>query len=90
MVFCTGQEPYSIAMMLHETLGDIFAWDVSIVAIDRNAPVTDSWDGFRISISLRSSAGRWRFRFHRFNLFKRRNTPEPEARFASERGNQLA
>ena len=24
MVFCTGQEPYSIAMMLHETLGDIF------------------------------------------------------------------
>lgn len=30
----TGQEPYSIAMMLHETLGDIFAWDVSIVASD--------------------------------------------------------
>ncbi len=30
----TGQEPYSIAMVLQELLGDIYSWDISITATD--------------------------------------------------------
>ena len=30
----TGQEPYSVAMVLHELLGDVHAWDITITATD--------------------------------------------------------
>ena len=33
---CTGEEPYSLAILLHQMLGDTSAWDITIVATDIN------------------------------------------------------
>jgi chemotaxis protein methyltransferase CheR len=33
---CTGEEPYSLAILLHQMLGDASDWDITIVATDIN------------------------------------------------------
>ena len=33
---CSGEEPYTLAMILSETIPDLFKWDISILATDLN------------------------------------------------------
>jgi len=41
----TGQEPYSIGMVLHETLGSLAGWDVQIVGSDIARPTLEAAQG---------------------------------------------
>ena len=51
---CTGEEPYSIAMLLHQAIPDLAHWHISILATDINARFLDK--------AVTGIYGEWSFR----------------------------
>lgn len=60
----SGEEPYSLAMLLHETLPDIDAWDIAITGVDVNpAMLAKAERGSYADWSLRATAIELRSRY---------------------------
>lgn len=51
---CTGEEPYSLAILLHEAIPDLADWEITILATDLNVDFLDK--------AAAASYGRWSFR----------------------------
>ena len=69
---CTGEEPYSIAMLLDSLLPDIDEWNVTILATDINSRFLD--------IASAGSFGEWSFRAIPAGIRERYFSPLPGGR----------
>jgi chemotaxis protein methyltransferase CheR len=70
---CSGEEPYSLAILLHEALPDLDDWDVTIVATDINAQA--------LRKAAAGSYGEWSFRDAPAGLKERYFTRAADGRY---------
>jgi chemotaxis protein methyltransferase CheR len=70
---CSGEEPYSLAILLHEALPDLDRWDVTITATDINARA--------LRKAAEGSYGEWSFRDAPPGLKERYFKRTPEGRY---------
>ena len=70
---CSGEEPYSLAILLHEALPDLDRWDVTITATDINARA--------LRKAAAGSYGEWSFRDAPAGLKERYFNRTPNGRY---------
>ena len=70
---CSGEEPYSLAILLHEALPDLDDWDVTIAATDINARA--------LRKAAAGSYGEWSFRDAPAGLKERYFNRTPNGRY---------
>jgi len=67
---CSGEEPYTIAMILSDTIPDISSWDISILATDLNQTF--------LSKAKKGLYSKWSFRDTPQKYLKRYFTPQDQ------------